>query len=226
MRSSSCSSPLVLGSLALLVGCASPAPELPRHVVQVSDPGFASTTPLVSAASLSERRSVLVTRSVWDVLSDEEQKTLNDQYQIKLLEDDQFGQVMDVQGVDQSSPGTNAGAVLGGSVASAAYLDRGLRGHNYSASGALAIGLLGAVVGSSMDQQAVARFQFRYTVRLGDGEVKYFDEIKTTQFRHSPGVCVTVPEMNLISQQVCNQSPDAVRKRYLRAAAQAASQQR
>jgi hypothetical protein len=79
---------------ALLVGCASPAPELPRHVVQVSDPGFASTTPLVSVASLSERRSVLVTRSVWDVLSDEEQKTLNDQYQIKLLEDDQFGQVM------------------------------------------------------------------------------------------------------------------------------------
>ena len=72
----------------------------------------------------------------------------------------------------------------------AAYLDRGLRGGNYSVGGALAATLLGAAIGSAADRRPQSRFQFRYTVRQGDGEMRYVDEYTATPFRHSPGLCV------------------------------------
>ena len=79
----------------------------------------------------------------------------------------------------------------------------------------MAIGLLGAVIGSSLDTEASSKFQFRYTVKLGDGEIQYFDEIKSTSFRHSVGVCILVPSLNLISQKVCNQNIESVREKYI-----------
>lgn len=92
-----------------------------------------------------------------------------------------------------------------------------IRGNNYSAGGALAIGLLGAAIGSTMDSGPSSKFQFRYTVKLGDGEIQYFDEIKSTSFRHSVGVCILVPSLTLISQKVCNQTSQSIGTVYSRA---------
>ena len=95
-------------------------------------------------------------------------------------------------------------------------LPNAFRGGNYSAVNQLAIGLLGAAVGSSLDAPATSRFQFRYAVKLGDGDIKYFDETKSTAFRHSIGVCVLVPAMELVSTRICNQTADSIRASLLK----------
>lgn len=74
---------------------------------------------------------------------------------------------------------------------------------------------LGAAIGSATDRRPQSRYQFRYTVRLGDGEMRYVDEYTTTPFRHSPGLCARVPELLQVGQHVCSQTPESVRQRYL-----------
>jgi outer membrane lipoprotein SlyB len=161
----------------------------------------------------------MITRPVWKALTTEERNQIEAGYEPRIVESEGFGMIIDVQSADQSTPGTNGGAALGSAIGSAAYIDRSLRGGNYSAGGNLALGLLGAAIGSGMDRAPTTRFQFRYTVKQGDGEVQYFDEFKSSSFRHSVGVCVLLPDLALISQQVCQQTVDSARLRYLENAA-------
>ena len=206
--------------MIFLAGCATSAPEIPRQTQRVEEVGYL-VSPSKSASEAKDttvsqiKKSALITKSIWEKLSEAEKISITTDYDIKILSPDSFGVITDVQGADQSNPGTNAGAALGGAVASAAYLDRGLRGNNYSAGGALAIGLLGAAIGSTMDSGPSSKFQFRYTVKLGDGEIQYFDEIKSTSFRHSIGVCILVPSLTLISQKICNQTIEGIREKYI-----------
>lgn len=206
---------ICLGFITIgLTGCATQAPELPRYVQQSTESGY-STSQAVGAGAVVSKKIAILTRTAWLGLSEIEKSKVAELFELSILEDDQFGLITDVQGVDQSTQATSGGAVLGGAVANAAYIDKALRGGNYSATNQLALGILGAALGSSMDTKATSQFQFRYTVKLGDGDIKYFDEIKSTAFRHSVGVCVTVPSMTLLSQHVCTQTPDSVRKRFL-----------
>jgi outer membrane lipoprotein SlyB len=198
-------------TVVVLAGCASTAPELPRYSAATAEAGYA--TPVVD---LNTRARLIVVRPVWDSLNAQERERLALALEIKVLEVEQYGTVTDVQGADQSTAGTNAGASIGGAVANAAYIDTAINSGNYSAKTQLAAGILGAVLGSTLDRKAEQKFQFRYTVQLGDGDVKYFDEFKSTQFRHSVGVCVLLPELALVSQQVCKQNVASVRERYLK----------
>lgn len=206
MQSSTLSNFSVLCVMIFLAGCATSAPEIPRQTQRAEEIGYLA--PLSKSTNGQETlqhpklKSTLITKLIWNELSEAEKISITADYDIKILSSDSFGIITDVQGADQSTPNTNAGAALGGAVASAAYLDRGLRGNSYSAGGALAIGLLGAAIGSTMDSGPSSKFQFRYTVKLGDGEIQYFDEIKSTSFRHSVGVCILVPSLTLISQKV------------------------
>lgn len=160
----------------------------------------------------------MLTAPVWEALSIEERTQIETAHEVRLVPPEGYGTIIDVQGADQSTPGTNAGAAIGGAVASAAYIDNSFRGGNYSAGGHLAIGLLGAALGSSMDRAPTSQFQFRYTVKQGDGEIQYFDEVKSTSFRHSVGVCVLLPSLTLVSQQVCQQTVESARSRFLKTA--------
>ena len=220
MQSSTLSNFSALCVVIFLAGCATSAPEIPRQTQRVEEVGYL-VAPSKSASEAKDttvsqiKKSALITKSIWEKLSEAVKISITTDYDIKILSPDSFGVITDVQGADQSNPGTNAGAALGGAVASAAYLDRGLRGNNYSAGGALAIGLLGAAIGSTMDSGPSSKFQFRYTVKLGDGEIQYFDEIKSTSFRHSIGVCILVPSLTLISQKICNQTIEGIREKYI-----------
>ena len=203
-----------------LVGCATSAPELPRYVSQTYEAGYATATATSNpmqpqGAASPAKRIAMITRPVWDALSEHERGQIESTHDLHIVEPDHYGVIIDVQGVDQSMPGSNVGASMGGAVASAAYFDHALRGGNYSAVNQLAIGVLGAALGSGLDSKPTSQFQFRYTIKLGDGEIKYFDEVKSTSFRHSVGVCVTLPSLTLVSQQVCQQTAETVRKRYL-----------
>lgn len=220
MQSSTPSNLSVLCVVIFLAGCATSAPEIPRQTQRVEEIGYLappskSTNGAEDTTASQIKKPALIKKIIWDELSEAEKISITADYDIKILSSDSFGIITDVQGADQSTPGTNAGAALGGAVASAAYLDRGLRGNNYSAGGALAIGLLGAAIGSTIDSGPSSKFQFRYTVKLGDGEIQYFDEVKSTSFRHSVGVCILVPSLTLISQKVCNQTIESVRGKYI-----------
>lgn len=195
----------------LVAGCAMPAAEIPRYVSQTSDPGYIAA----SSAATSVARINVTASAIAALTADERQKVLL-KPGVLVLTDEQYGTVIDAQGIDQSTPGTRGGAALGGAVASAGYLDKAFRGGNYSAVNQLAIGLLGAAAGSSLDTPTTSRFQFRYAVKLGDGDIKYFDETKSTAFRHSIGVCVLVPAMELISTRICNQTADSIRAYLLK----------
>lgn len=61
----------------------------------------------------------------------------------------------------------------------------------------------GVITDVQSDHAAGSRYLNRYTVTLGDGEVRYLDETKNTKFRHSVGVCVSVPDLKLLSQKTC-----------------------
>ena len=199
------------------MGCASPAPDLPRYTGQTVESGYISATPTtaVQGGAAVARRIAMVSKTIWNELPVDEQQQISTAHDIRLLESTNYGVIIDVQGADQSQPGTNSGAALGGAVANAAVIDRALRGNNYSAGGHLAAGLLGAAIGSSLDRAPTTQFQFRYTVKQGDGEIQYFDEVKSSSFRHSVGVCVLLPDLTLVSQQVCHQTVDTFKKRYL-----------
>lgn len=220
MQSRTLSNFYVLCVVIFLTGCATSAPEIPRQTQRVEEVGYLappsnSTNGAENTTASPIKQPALITKLIWNELSEAEKISITADYDVKILSSDSFGIITDVQGADQSTTGTNAGTGLGGAVASAAYLDRGLRGKNYSAGGALAIGLLGAAIGSTMDSGPSSKFQFRYTVKLGDGEIQYFDEIKSTSFRHSVSVCILVPSLTLISQKVCNQTIESVREKYI-----------
>lgn len=217
-----------LAGSALLAGCATSAPEIPRYTSRATDPGYTpvaqaempatdapgSATPLLATAPTPTKAIAHLSQENWDALSAEEQDKLKQLYAVRTYAADRFGVITDVQTIDQSTPGTSGGAALGGAVASAAYIDRSLRGNSYSAGANLAVGLLGAILGSAADSAPVQQYKTRYTVKLADGEVQYFDEVKADAFRHSSGVCIHVPEITLATQNLCNQTAESVRKRY------------
>lgn len=216
MQSSSCNDWRAIVSLSLVVtGCAAPAPDLPRRVSESSDSGYGASVPVGAAPVHAGRPIAMIAATAWQELTGEERARIEATHELKVVPPQQFGVVIDVQGENQSTPGSTAGSNLGAAVAGAGYVDHAIRSGNYSALNQLGIGVLGAAIGSTADTMPTSQFQFRYTIRLGDGEIKYFDEVKSTSFRHSVGVCLLLPSLTLISQQVCRQSAEAVRKLYL-----------
>lgn len=79
----------------------------------------------------------------------------------------------------------------------------------------MAVGILGAVIGSSIDRKPSSQYHFRYTVKLGDDDIKYFDEYKSDPFKHSVGVCISVPDITLVGQHLCSQTTTILRAKYL-----------
>lgn len=233
MQSSFLNKPFLAALCVVISGCATRAPDLPRITTQTTEVGYTATsTPPVVVAPISPavsaevaaviitpapiiKSQALITQAVWGLIDQRDKDAISAAYEVRVMELSGFGTIIDVQGVDQSTAGTNGGAALGGAVASAAYIDRAFRGNNsYSAGANLAFALLGAVIGSAMDKAPQSQFQFRYTVKLGNGEVQYFDEVKSSSFRHSVGICVLLPSLDMVNG-VCEQTPGAAKAKYL-----------
>ncbi|MFZ6653904.1 hypothetical protein [Undibacterium sp. TJN19] len=174
-------------------------------LISISDKGFAS------------QASVKIARHVWSALSLQEQQLIQNKGQIQIIESDSYGLIIDNQGVNESTQSTNGGAALGAAVGSAVYVDKAIGNGNYSAKSQLAAILVGGILGSALDSQGVTRYHFRYAVKLGSGELKYFDQMQSDPFRHANGACVSVSNFSLIEQQLCSQSVEMVRSVYLTA---------
>lgn len=176
---------------------------------------YVAMLPLLLSTEVSAQQLIKVSQLAWLALTPTEREFIQKKHIVDLAEQDSFGIIIDNQGVNESTSGTSSGANLGGAIANAAYVDNAIKGGNYSAKNQLASGILGAMLGSTFDSKPNAQYHYRYAVKLGSGDIKYFDETKSDPFRHSVGVCVSVPNIALIEQQLCTQTAAVLRTTYL-----------
>ncbi|MET1078577.1 MAG: hypothetical protein ABWY06_11225 [Pseudomonas sp.] len=192
-----------------------PRPKARPSAFHLTCVSLSLTTCLLSATATAQPL-LRVSQPTWAELTPVERNAIQKTHVVELVALNAFGLIMDNQSIDESRPGTSGGARLGETVAQASYIDHAFKdGNRYSAKNQLAIGLLGALVGASMDQAPQAQFHHRYAVKLGTGNVEYFDEVKGDGFRHSPGVCIAIPALTLTDQQLCSQTAASLRALYL-----------
>lgn len=173
---------------------------------------------VIFSAHAQSQSTIKILSPVWQSLQADERTSIQERYVVDLRDSSAYAMVIDNQGVDTSTPGTSGGAVLGSAVANAAYIDRAFSGsNNYSAKTQLAMGLLGAVVGSTLDKPAVQQYHFRYALKQHDGEILYRDSVQGDPFRHPAGMCLELSTLTPASQALCNQTVADVRKAYLAA---------
>ena len=157
-----------------------------------------------------------VSSLAWDGLASEEKTLIQTKYVVEAVSAESFGFVIDNQGIDQSTPGTNAGTRLGESIASAAYVDNAFKGGNYSAKGHLGAMLLGGMLGSTLDSRPQSSYHFRYAIKLPTGNVVYQDAHSSDSFRHPVGVCVLLPAIDISPEQhLCNQTTESLRAAHI-----------
>lgn len=157
-----------------------------------------------------------VSAVAWRALTPQERAAVQQARVVEIREAGTYGIIVDIQGVNESTPGTTGGASLGAAFAEASYFDRALQpGNSYSAKTQLGVTLLGALAGSALDTRPVPRFHFRYAVKLADGEIRMVDSVQADAFRLPTGMCVSLPDLAQIGQSVCTQSADDLRRLYV-----------
>lgn len=167
-------------------------------------------TALLICPAAFAQASLKVSAAAWQGLSAEEKASVQQKYVVEVMAPESFGTILDNQGVDRSTPGSNAGTAVGAAIGSAAYVDRAINHGNYSGKTHVAAMLLGMLVGSTLDRPAQSSYQFRYAIRLGNGNVIYQDTYSSTPFRHAVGVCVFTPAVDLAPEQhLCTQTTES-----------------
>lgn len=172
---------------------------------------------LVPALGAAQNLMIIrVPSHVWQGLDQNEKDSVGSKYVVDLLPSELVGVIVDAQGVDRSDPGTTGGRWLGAAVGSAAYVDRAFKGSgDYSAKSHLGVALLGALVGSALDRPASQKYHYRYTVKTLSNKIEYLDEHSVEPFRKSLGACVSVPSLDSVPQDMCSETDDTFRKKYV-----------
>lgn len=147
-----------------------------------------------------------VPEALWNNLTAKEKSQVSNALEVNLVSTATMGVIMDVQTLDQSQAGTNAGSQLGAAFGSATYVDKAFSGDNvdYSAKKHLGVALLGGVLGSAADRAPVSSFRTRYTIKLQDGSIQHVEKETPNQFRHAAGLCVFLEPFRIASQQLCS----------------------
>ena len=162
------------------------------------------------------KRAMKVAKPAWDGLSEAERSRISGQWNVTSLEPKDYGFVIDSQVLNESSSGTSGGANLGSALAQTAYIDRAIRpGNQYSATNQLTLGLVGAIVGSSVDRAPVVQYRTRYSIRFADGTIQMADDVKGDPFRLPVSMCVQYPSLDFSDQTLCLQTSETLRQKYL-----------
>ena len=169
---------------------------------------------LLSGSAATAAGDVLnISASIWAMLAQPEQDYLKKLYLVSVAESSRYGTIIDVQGIDESSPGSNSGSELGARVGSAIYTNNNTK--NYSSSANAGAALLGAVIGAALNTPAVNQFHFRYTIRDGAGGVAQFDQLTREPFHQPIGMCVLLPSVSVVSSAFCDVDVATFRRTYL-----------
>lgn len=162
--------------------------------------------------------ALVVTDQIWNALTEAEHQVLNQNGPVDIVSAREVGIVLNAQQVNESTPGSSAGSVLGESVAGANYIDKSVSNGTYSAKGQLGAQVTGAVVGSMLNTAPRATYITRYTVRTASGEILTTDKISNDLgFTIANGVCVEFPPIEPMAQQVCETTLESLRAKYFQA---------
>lgn len=144
-------------------------------------------------------------QNLWKQFSPGEQATLLGKFPaLELIRPDSTGIIQSVQTVNRSTAGTNTGAMLGGAVGGAAYIDQAFRGsNNYSALTQVGATVLGAALGSLADRGPQARFEFNYAIKTLDGELREMRSSSSDEFARPIGQCVQLPSLTPLASISC-----------------------
>lgn len=163
---------------------------------------------------LSSERMVQVASTVWSTISPSDQKKIASRFAIDVLPSNTLGIIFDAQSVDKSTRPTNDGAALGAAIGSTAYIDRSIKPNtNYSAKSHLGAGVLGALVGGSMDSPGQTLFLHRYTLKILDGTIAYHETEESSSLRHSIGICFSTKDHSIKDQFLCTEDREGFRRR-------------
>lgn len=153
-----------------------------------------------------------VAKIAWDKLSESERINFSKKWAVEPLTPSNYGVILESQVLDESTPGTRAGAAIGSAIAQSAYIDRSFKGgNNYSATNQVVLGIVGAIAGASFDQAPTVRYKTRYSVRLADGSIQMTDEIRGDPFRLPATACVQFPSLDMSDQSLCTQTVENLR---------------
>lgn len=178
-------------------------------------PKLIITLALIPCFAIAQN-TLRVSSVAWQNLADSERVLIQNRYIVETLPSESFGIILDNQSADRSTLGSIAGSGLGQAVASAAYIDKAIGSGDYSAKTHLGVALLGGLLGSVLDNKPQSQYQFRYAIRLGNGEVIYQDTFSKDPFRHPIGLCVTIPGLLVLPEQhICNQTAESLRSAHV-----------
>lgn len=125
---------------------------------------------------------------------------------MQVIPHDSVGIIRTHQVIDKSTLGSSAGAQLGSAVAQAAYIDRSFGNRNYSALGQLSAGMLGALIGSTLNTSPQSRYLINYGVELRDGTMKGVLKLSSDGIAAPAGQCVFSGDIEEAPRYLCNDS--------------------
>lgn len=167
----------------------------------------AGLTLLTLWANATEVTSTIqVNQSLWGEFNASERISILSNFtDIEVVPTESVGIIQAAQVVNRSTPGTNSGAVLGGVIGQAAYVDHAFKGtnNNYSALTQVGAALLGAAAGSALDKAPQSSFIINYGVRTLDGQVRELRVTSYEEFTRPIGQCVFLPSMGIAPPSLC-----------------------
>lgn len=157
--------------------------------------------------SLCHASDLTISQQLWQQFSVADRNTILGKFpNLELAPPATIGVIQAVQSVNRSTAGTNAGAIVGGALGQAAYVDNAFKGsgNSYSAVNHVGSAILGAAIGSAADSAPQSRFDFNYAVKTLDGQLR---EVRTTsnqEFTKPIGQCVSFPQLNPLQAISCS----------------------
>lgn len=162
-----------------------------------------------------------VANGLYGLLDEQERKSLESKFAIRVLGDDDFGVVTDRQVHHEVTSGNKAGSALGAALASGAYVDQSFSGApsswSYSAADHIATQIVGAAVGGALlNKEASEQYRFRYAIRTQSGKLIQEDDVSSTSIGLSMGSCVEVATMKPLQEDLCSETLARLRERVQR----------
>jgi hypothetical protein len=170
----------------------------------------------VDAGCPRKSEILLVSQKAWDYLGQAEKEELQSKGTIEVLPNTSVGTVVQVQQLNEFTPGSNVGSAIGERVAVANYVDNT---NNISGKGLLGAQLGGALLGSFFNSDPKQRVFERYTIKTIDGDLVNIDkERNPAAFSIPNGTCLEIANMQTLDQSVCDGTASKLKEKYLKQA--------
>lgn len=160
------------------------------------------------------KNKITVLEDLYQKLTLKEQKSLSDKYRLEFYKSSEIGTITDRQIQNLSTPGSNAGAEIGGAIGTAAYINNATPS-SYSMKSDIASTALGALAGAVLlNKNPTVQYLIRYTIKLRNGEIIQVDQISSTPLGQGVGMCISASNASPIDQSYCTMTLDEFRVKY------------